>query len=421
MSTEVAEKQKINLSEFFEDPDGFVPIPRRVAKIADSFTRVSSHTLIKKMFDLFTRNKKNYYVFSIPELAKLCKKSDSTIQKALNECKEKKALLVEDVPNIGKLIMINKSENIDLLKRYLSGESSINLNFKMQNRGSVDATPPSNVSDHQVASTTLSEATKLPLNDPQTTNITSVQESPIDHSIIDPNNKDHSFIDKNDDEVKKVFENKEVSEKKYKFSNYLHEENYYKYLNQENLEGIARKMFDLALADRQEILPEEKIEKAAAKVGQVSPEPLPVKSKNKAFILETALKWGFQGMNKILTDDNIDLILKGIEYSETQGRNKGATLRDFINAGGYSDSQELSQNNDNLQYSEIAHIWGKDVIRSIRVYFTELKLNTGAKFNYLKNEFMTKVEQTSKIISFYDILGHFSDETLTYFVNTIEA
>lgn len=184
-----------NLTELFEDPNGFISTPRSVTKISESFTKVSSFVLINKMFDFFTRKGKEFAVFSLPELAKLCKKSESTVREALKETKEKGALIVEDVPNIGKLIMINKPKNKKFYKDFLEGKETLYIARKNKTGGSVDATPPTEGQEGQVVNSVVEFQSTLPLNEVKSIDNKELCQSPIDPIYIDPNIIDHHHIE----------------------------------------------------------------------------------------------------------------------------------------------------------------------------------------------------------------------------------
>lgn len=115
---------KLNI--LFGDKKGFIPIPKSSKEIRRTLNRVAllvHETILEKL----AINYQDYGVFFCSQLAREIGSTEKAVSKAIKECEEKKAFLVQDYGSRGKVIFLIKDSNIALLEKIKSGNETVKL------------------------------------------------------------------------------------------------------------------------------------------------------------------------------------------------------------------------------------------------------------------------------------------------------
>lgn len=132
--TENKEKLISKIARFFENAKGFWPTP---TEQFEERLKLSRTTILLQdyFFKVLHGNQKDYDLFKVAELAEKVKCSQNSIRSALKEGNDAGSFLVYDMGNKGKVILINKPSNVELLKKIIAGETFFNFSRYLKVEG----------------------------------------------------------------------------------------------------------------------------------------------------------------------------------------------------------------------------------------------------------------------------------------------
>ena len=203
---------KLNI--LFGDKKGFIPIPKSSKEIRRTLNRVAllvHETILEKL----AINYQDYGVFFCSQLAREIGSTEKAVSKAIKECVDKKAFLVQDYGTRGKVIFLIKDSNIALLEKIKSGNETVKLSsylktiLKIGNREKVVTMSSHKERVNPVNKTTFIKSLehvtpshqdgvemvlKTTYNTTETIEKTTTSDKSLDPSL-DLYIKDHSYID----------------------------------------------------------------------------------------------------------------------------------------------------------------------------------------------------------------------------------